>query len=181
MAEWEIQPGFMREGDYMAKWRERYAAFEDFLSGSLIVIGVGLIFYGVVCRYVLNDPKAWVDEISTYFIVWGTLIGTAVALREGHHIQVDILYDRVSPGVRRAFDVFSNGLGLFFCVFFVFFGGKLLSMYWGTQQQSTDTGIYLWIVYLVIPLSGVMLGFRFLDNLLASLKREKEVTAEWNG
>lgn len=163
----------------MSKWRERYAAFEDYLSGSLIVIGVGLIFYGVVSRYVLNNPKAWVDEISTYFVVWGTLIGTAVALREGHHIQVDILYDRVSPRVRKAFNLFSNGLGVLFCVFFIFFGGKLLAMYLETQQQSTDTGIYLWIVYMVIPFSGLMLGYRFLDSLLASLK--KEAVVEWNG
>lgn len=163
----------------MSKWRERYATFEDYLSGLLIVIGVSLIFYGVVCRYVFNNPQAWIDEISTYFVVWGALIGTAVALREGHHIQVDILYDQVSPGIRKALNIFSNGLGIVFCGFFIFFGSNLLSMYLETQQQSTDTGIYLWIVYLVIPISGLMLGYRFLDNLLASLK--KEVKFEWNG
>ncbi|WNC16125.1 TRAP transporter small permease [Brevibacillus brevis] len=163
----------------MSKWRERYAAFEDCFAGTLIVIGVGLIFYGVVCRYVFNSPKAWIDEISTYFVVWGTLVGMAVALREGHHIQVDILYDRVPPSVKKAFNIFSNALGVLFCFFFIFFGGKLLSLYWDTQQQSTDTGIYLWIVYLVIPLSGLMLGYRFLDNLLSNLR--KEVKLEWNG
>ena len=163
----------------MAKWREWYAAFEDYLAGTLIVTGIGLIFYGVICRYVLNNPKAWVDEISTYLVVWGTLIGTAVALREGQHIQVDILYDRVSPAVQKALNVFSHSLGLLFCVFFIFFGGKLLSLYWRTQQLSTDVGIHLWIVYLVIPLSGLMLGYRFWDNLLQSLK--KEVKIEWNG
>ncbi|CAM5795671.1 MULTISPECIES: TRAP transporter small permease [Brevibacillus] len=163
----------------MSKWRERYATFEDYLAGTLIVIGVSLIFYGVVCRYVFNSPKAWIDEISTYFVVWGALTGFAVALRDGHHIQVDIVYDRVSPALRKAFDVFSNALGALFCLCFIFFGGKLLSLYWVTQQQSTDVGIYLWIVYLVIPLSGLMLGYRFVEKLLASLK--KEVKIEWNG
>jgi C4-dicarboxylate transporter DctQ subunit len=163
----------------MAKWRERYAAFEDYFAGTLIAVGVFLIFYGVVCRYVFNNPKAWVDEISTYCIVWGTLTGLGVALREGHHIQVDILFDRVPPFFQKVFNVFSNALGVLFCIFFIFFGGKLLSLYWVTQQKSTDVGIYLWIVYLVIPLSGLMLGFRFIDNLLSSLK--KEVKAEWNG
>ncbi|UYZ12799.1 TRAP transporter small permease [Brevibacillus sp. WF146] len=163
----------------MSKWRERYAAFEDFLAGSLIVIGVALIFYGVVCRYVFNSPKAWVDEISTYFVVWGTLIGSAVALREGHHIQVDVLYDRLPASLQKVCNVFANALGVLFCFCFIFFGGKLLALYMETQQQSTDVGIFLWIVYLVIPLSGLMLGYRFLDNLLASLK--KEVKIEWNG
>jgi C4-dicarboxylate transporter DctQ subunit len=156
----------------MSKWRERYAALEDYLSGTLIVIGVGMIFFGVVWRYVLNNPQAWVDEISTYFVIWGTLIGAAVALRDGHHIQVDIVYDRVSPRLQQAFNIFSNLLGLLFCALFIFFGGNLLSMYFETQQQSTDTGIYLWIVYLVIPLSGLMLGYRFLDNVIANVKRQ---------
>ncbi|USG64515.1 TRAP transporter small permease [Brevibacillus ruminantium] len=163
----------------MSTWRERYSKFEDYLAGSLLVIGVSLIFYGVVCRYVFNSPKAWIDEISTYFVVWGALIGFAVALREGHHIQVDILYDRLPASLKKAFDVFSNGLGILFCLAFVFFGGKLLSLYWETQQQSTDVGIYLWIVYMVIPVSGLMLGYRFLEKLLISLK--KEVKIEWNG
>lgn len=154
----------------MSKWSERYAALEDYLSGALIVAGLGLIFMGVVWRYVFNNPQAWVDEISTYLVVWGTLIGSAVALREGHHIQVEILYDRVPPGLKRVFNIFSDLLGIVFCAFFVFFGMNLLAMYFETQQQSTDVGIYLWIVYLVIPLSGLMLGFRFLVNLIANLK-----------
>jgi len=163
----------------MPTWKQRYAAFEDYLAGSLIVIGAGLIFFGVFCRYVINHPQAWVDEISTYFVVWGTLTGLSVALRDGHHIQVDILYDRVPPSVQKGLNIFSNALGVLFCFFFIFFGGKLLSLYWVTQQQSTDVGLYLWFVYLVIPLSGLMLGFRFADNLLASLK--EEVKMEWNG
>lgn len=156
----------------MAKWRERYARFEDYFAGTLVVSGLGLIFYGVIMRYVLNNPQAWVDEISKYLVVWGTLIGAAVALREGHHIQVDILYDRVPTIVKRTFNIFSNLLGIVFSVFFILFGSNLLNMYLELDQRSTDVGIPLWIVYLVLPISGLMLGYRFLDLLLANLKGE---------
>ncbi|BCJ86402.1 TRAP transporter small permease [Effusibacillus dendaii] len=156
----------------MEKLKKGYAVFEDYLSGTLLAVGLALIFYGVVMRYFMNDPKSWVDEISGYLVVWGTLTGAAVALREGHHIQVDILYDRVPDSVKRIFNIFSNLLGVLFCVCFIFFGSKLLNLYMLTQQQSTDTGVYLWIVYLVIPLSGIMLGIRFLENLIINLRGE---------
>ncbi|MFC4768415.1 TRAP transporter small permease [Effusibacillus consociatus] len=156
----------------MAGWRERYARFEDYLSGTLIVVGLGLIFYGVVMRYVINNPQAWVEEISKYLVVWGTLTGAAVALREGHHIQVDILYDRVPPLVKRIFNIFSNLLGILFCALFIVFGSNLLNMYIQLDQRSTDVGIPLWIVYLVLPISGLMLAFRFVEKLAANLKGE---------
>lgn len=156
----------------MANWRKWYAAFEDFLAGTLLVSGLALIFFGVVMRYVFNNPQSWIHEISGYLVVWGTLTGAAVALRDGHHIHVDILFDRVPPAVKRLFLVFADLLGILFCVLFAVYGGKLLQMYIMLDQRSTDVGVPLWIVYLALPLSGAMLGFRFLDHLIAHLKGE---------
>lgn len=156
----------------MSKWRERYAKFEDYLAGTLLVSGLGMLFVGVVMRYIARSPISWTYEIAGYLVVWGTLIGTAVALREGHHIMVDVLYDRVSPKVKRYFNIFSNLLGIVFCVLFIFYGSKMVDLYLTLDQRSMDSGIKLWIVYLALPITGVMLGYRFVDNLIANLKGE---------
>lgn len=156
----------------MSKWREWYARFEDFFAGSLLVSGLGILFVGVIMRYLLKSPISWTFEIAGYFVVWGTLIGTAVALREGHHIQVDILYDRMPPFVKRIFNIFSNLLGIVFCFLFAFYGIKILNLYIMLDQRSMDSGIKLWIVYLALPTTGIMLGIRFLTNLIENVKGE---------
>jgi C4-dicarboxylate transporter DctQ subunit len=154
----------------MAKIQKVYSAFEDYLAGTLIVSGLLLIFIGVFWRYFLNTPLTWIDEISGYLVVWGALIGSAVALREGQHIQVDFIYDRVSPKWQRVFNIISNVLGILFCLFFLFYGSKLLQLYFKTMQQSTETGINLWLVFLVIPISSLMLGLRFVERFFHSMK-----------
>lgn len=148
-----------------------YEKIEDYLSGTLIISGLSLIFIGVIWRYLLNNPLSWVGEISNYLIVWGILIGTAVALRDNHHIHVDAIYDRVSERMKKIFNVFSNVLGIAFCIFLMIYSGKLILMYFQTQQKSIEVGIELWIVYLILPITALMLGFRFLEKLINCIRR----------
>ena len=54
-------------------------------------------FYGVIMRYIFNEPQAWVEELARYSIIWGTFLGFGLALRHNQHIQVDILYDKLKP------------------------------------------------------------------------------------
>lgn len=156
----------------MNRWGEWYARFEDYLSGLLLISGLGLLFVGVVMRYVFQSPVSWIYEIAGYLVVWGTLIGAAVALREGHHIQVDVLYDRVPNGVKKMFNIFSDLLGILFCILFVYWSIQILQMYHSIDMRSNDTGIPLWFVYLALPISGVMLGIRFVTNLIKHAKGE---------
>ncbi|HBV85409.1 MAG TPA: TRAP transporter small permease, partial [Desulfosporosinus sp.] len=53
------------------KWFWQVFEFlEDIISGGLLAGGVAIIFYGVVMRYVFNDARSWVDEVSQYMIIW---------------------------------------------------------------------------------------------------------------
>jgi len=149
-----------------------YEKIEDYLSGSLIVTGLSILFVGVLFRYFLKSPLSWADEVANYLIVWGILIGTAVALRNGHHIQVDVFYDRVSPKMKKIFDTFSSVLGVAFCSLLLIYSIQLILMYFQTQQTSLQIGIELWKVYLVLPITALMLGYRFIERLIDSMKGE---------
>ena len=47
---------------------------EEILAGIFFVAGVVLIFYGVIMRYIFNEPQAWVEELASYSIIWGTFL-----------------------------------------------------------------------------------------------------------
>ena len=152
--------------------KELYEKFEDYSAGSLIITGLSLIFIGVIWRYFLNSPLSWVGEISNYLIVWGVLAGTAVALRDNHHIHVDVFYDRVSDKMKKVFDIFSSLLGIAFCIFLLIYSGKLIFMYFQTKQTSLEIGIELWKVYLILPITSLMLGFRFFEKFIKGVRGE---------
>lgn len=143
-----------------------YEAFEEWTSGLLLFAGLSLIMVNVFLRYVYGLPESLLDEFSLYLVVWGIFIGIPVALRTNHHIKVDVFYDLMSLPMKRYISMFAHGTGIAFCIFFTYFGILLIRDYYISGQGSTDSQFPLWIVTLVMPVSGIMLGFRFLQKFL---------------
>ncbi|MDO7787409.1 TRAP transporter small permease [Desulforamulus aquiferis] len=142
-----------------------YTAFEDYFSGGMLFLGLTMVFINVVLRYFFNMPQSLLDEFSVYFVVWGTMAGLAVALRNDHHIKVDMLYNFLPINIKRFVSIFANSLGLAFAIFFIYYGVELVQTYITYGQKSTDSQFPLWIVNLIMPASGVMLGIRFIEKL----------------
>src|SRR4051794_41641624 len=65
------------------------------LEAAAIVVLVFLLtavtFAQVVTRYLLGDPLIWSEEAARYLFVWVSMIGAALALREGGHFGLDLL------------------------------------------------------------------------------------------
>ncbi|SFG46303.1 C4-dicarboxylate transporter, DctQ subunit [Desulfotomaculum arcticum] len=147
-----------------------YKGFEDYFAGGMLFTGLTLVFINVVLRYVWGRPKSIFDEFSVYFIVWGTLAGIAVALRNDHHIKVDMLYNFLSTFWKHKVSIFACTLGFAFCIFYTFYGIQLEMNYLQNGMRSPDSRFPMWIVYLIVPISGVMFGIRFIDKLVGLLK-----------
>lgn len=154
----------------LKKLKDYYEAFEDYFSGLMLFIGLTLIFINVLLRYFFGRPQSLLDEFSVYFIVWGILSGIAVALRNNHHIKVDMLYNALNIRIKRYVSMFANTVGLAFAVFYTYFGFQLVNNYIISGQRSSDSQFPLWIVNLVMPLSGLLFGIRFIDKLYALFK-----------
>lgn len=154
----------------MERLKRAYAAFEDYLSGSLLFIGLCMIMLNVVLRYFWGRPQSLLDEFSLYFIIWGLLLGFCVALRDNHHIRVDMLYNILPLRVKWLVSIFSNTLGLAFCIFYTYYGYKLVESYLNSGQRSADSQFPLWIVNLILPVSGLLFSIRFIDKLYQILK-----------
>lgn len=147
-----------------------YKGFEDYFAGGMLFIGLSLVFINVVLRYIWGQPQSILDEFSVYFVVWGVLAGTAVALRNDHHIKVDALYNILPLATRHKVSIFATSLGLAFCVFYTYYGIQLEMGYLQTGMRSADSRFPMWIIYLIVPISGVMFGIRFIDKLVGLLK-----------
>jgi len=149
-----------------SRWSRFYEAFEEWTSGILLFTGLTLIMVNVTLRYVWGMPESLLDEFSVYFVVWGTFAGMSQALRTNHHIKVDMFYDMMPVRLKRGVSTFAHSLGIAFCLFYTYFGILLVQDYYATGQGSTDSQFPLWIVYLIMPISGVMFGARFIQKLL---------------
>jgi TRAP-type C4-dicarboxylate transport system permease small subunit len=65
---------------------------------SLAAIAI-VIPYEVFCRYILNSMNTWSAEFCTYMLVWASMLGGAVGLRKGYHVELrpDGFNSRLEP------------------------------------------------------------------------------------
>jgi TRAP-type C4-dicarboxylate transport system permease small subunit len=62
----------------------------------------------VFFRYVLRDPLRWTFEFSLVSFIWAVMLGACYCLRDNEHIVFTLVHEKMSPGARRAADIFAN-------------------------------------------------------------------------
>lgn len=68
----------------------------------VFVIMTAVAFVNVITRYVVRYSLAFTEELVVSLFVWLTLLGAAVAFREGSHLAFTWLIERAPRGLRRA-------------------------------------------------------------------------------
>ncbi|MCC7274384.1 MAG: TRAP transporter small permease subunit, partial [Alphaproteobacteria bacterium] len=73
-------------------WRIYDAATTALLALAGFVM-FALAIGNAILRYFFDSPLIWAEEISRYAMVWGTMLGIAIAYRGGQHVAVTLLVD----------------------------------------------------------------------------------------
>ncbi len=151
------------------RFEKIWAIIEDVLSSVFLFAGLTIIFFAVIMRYVFNSPWAWADDVSRYLVVWGIFFGASVALRLEEHIKIDFLYDllaKIHGHLAKALDVAANLIGLIFFAFLVYASSTLIAKAYESGQIVIGIQLPVWILYLILPIMGVMMMARLILNII---------------
>ena len=152
-----------------------YEKVEDLVACIGLICGVGIMFVGVVARYVFGHPLTFVDVIGPIFIVWSTLAGYSIALRKDEHIKMDILYSAVkSEKIKKMMDLFSYFCGMLFSGFMMVYGFKAMMMQRAMNRVTQILEFHVWIAYLIIPFVGMILVIRYIDLMVSQFKKKEQ-------
>lgn len=149
----------------MKRLNNLFIKLEDYISGGFIIVGLTILFLQVIMRYFLGLSTTWQDEAARYFIIWGVLLGSAVAIRDNQHIKVDVVYQVFSVTIKNIINILSNIFVLLFLVFMVIYGAILVKDKYLTGEYS-NIGIQLFIIYAILPLSGFFMAVRTLGKII---------------
>ena len=72
----------------------------EFIGAVLVLAESGILFAGVVSRYVFDSPIIWTDELATFLFLWMAMFGAVVAVRRGGHMRLTTFIEWVPPDVR---------------------------------------------------------------------------------
>ncbi len=88
----------------------------ELLAVAVLVAEFFILFAGVIARYVWDEPLVWTEELATALFLWLGMLGAAIALRRGTHMQVALLPKVLSPIWNRRVESFNATLLLVFLV-----------------------------------------------------------------
>lgn len=146
---------------------------ENILAGVAMVV-LSLIIFSVcleiIMRYFLNRPLVWVVELTEYGLLYVTFLGAAWLLRQGGHVQVDIIVDFLNNRWRKRCAVFSSAMGLAVSLLLTVFGAiatydHLVRGIYKPTVLEFPTGVVL----VAVPLGSLFLSVRFLILMLDQL------------
>lgn len=79
---------------------------DSIVSGCSLVAVVIMTLAGVVMRKIVGQPFAWLEEMQLFFFVYAIFFGGSVAFRTGGQVSIDLIANRLKPGMRKLLDIF---------------------------------------------------------------------------
>jgi len=134
---------------------------------ALMSLMVLTVTWQVVSRFILKAPSSYTEELARFLLIWIGLLGASYALRTKAHLGIDILPKYLSGSKQKLLLGFIYLLVMAFAFFVMVVGGfRLVDLTFTLDQTSAAMGIRMGYVYLVLPVSGVIMMFYSLVALL---------------
>jgi TRAP-type C4-dicarboxylate transport system permease small subunit len=125
------------------------------VSGLAIVAMSLIIPWGIFTRYVLGSGSQWPEPIAILLMVVFTFLGATAGYRAGAHIAVNMVTDRLPPGLRSKLAIAVTLLMGAVAAFMGWYGIKLCIELWG-QSISELPWMPVGATYLPVPLGGLI-------------------------
>jgi len=131
---------------------------------SILVIDV---LWQVFSRYILASPSSFTDELAGFLLIWVGLLGAAYVAGKNEHLAIDLMLQKMKGIKRRRLQIIINAIVGIFALFVMVIGGLWLvytRFYLGVN--SAALALPLGYVYLVVPVSGLLVIYYAIDNSL---------------
>jgi TRAP-type C4-dicarboxylate transport system permease small subunit len=141
----------------------------DALAVLLFLVMFGLVLAQVVCRYLLNDPLVWSEELARYLFVWVAFLGWTVAARRDRHIAVTMLRDRLPSAGARWMALLGEAAVALFAVVLAREGLAMTARSWNVPSVTLPVGFA--VVYLAVPVAAAVVLLASLGRIAALARR----------
>jgi len=146
---------------------------EKLVLGILALMLISVIWQ-VFSRFVLRAPSTITDEISSFSLIWLGLFGAAYATGKHLHLAIDLIPERVVAKRQNFYDgIVYLSVFLFAFLVMVIGGARLCQLSFQFEQTSATLEIPLGFIYLVVPVSGILICYYSLHTLFTNRKLNK--------
>ena len=150
-------------------------AYDRLLDGMAAIAAAGTVLsalwitYEVIMRYFFNNPTIWAIDLTEYTLLWGTFLAAPWLLREGGHVRLEMLLDRLSPRTRHVCGVVSSLVGAAVCAVLLWQGlDATLDAFTREQYIARSWRVPRAAVWAIIPVGSFFLTIEFIRLAIRS-------------
>ncbi len=139
---------------------------QGFIQVNRVLVGLamaaifGLVFVNVVLRYGFGTSISWVEEVARFLMIWGAFLGAGLALREGRHVAIEVLQDRLPEPARRALRIVIGVVVLVFIIGLAYLGARFVIFGWDKVTMALQVSRGL--PYLAVPIGSAVFAIHLL-------------------
>ncbi|MCD8221386.1 MAG: TRAP transporter small permease [Clostridiales bacterium] len=147
----------------------------SYVENTMLVFGIlsatFVLFANVIMRYFLKSGLVWAEEYARFAIIWIVCGGCGAAVRRDEHMKItaipDAIHNRI---VKDILLLFVEIVCLIFSILMLTAGARLIRSMMTNNQLSPAMEIPLWWIYLSMPVGGVVMTFRFLLQIINTVR-----------
>lgn len=151
--------------DYILKW-------------VLVIIMAAMtlnVLWQVFTRFILQDPSSFTEELARYMLIWIGILGASYVAGQKMHLAIDLLSAKLKDFNKLILDIIIQSFIFLFSLLVMVIGGlRLVEITLTSNQISAALQIPLGYVYIVLPLSGVLIMFYSLSFIIEDLSNKEK-------
>lgn len=147
---------------------------DSILEKSLIILMAVLVLdvlWQVISRFIFKQPSSFTDESAGFLLIWVGMAGAAYATGAKQHLAIDILHGKLNSRNLKRVRILIDLIILIFALLVMLIGGTWLvwsRFYLG--QKSAALEIPMGYVYLIMPISGLLIIYYSVYHIYQTLK-----------
>ncbi|KPJ69935.1 hypothetical protein AMJ44_01190 [candidate division WOR-1 bacterium DG_54_3] len=130
--------------------------------GLIILMAANVlnVLWQVFTRFVLKDPSSFTEELARFLLIWVGLLGASYAAGKKMHLAIDVVLQGFKDKPRIWTEMAIQVIIFLFSLLVMVVGGmRLVAITLALNQISAALRVKLGYVYLVLPLSGLLIMF----------------------
>lgn len=140
------------------------------VAGGMIVISASVIT-NVFCREV-GIIIIGAEEIDEFSIIWVTFFGTALCARQGIHIIMSALIDRIPEKQRKPLITTTCAVTGVFSLMLAFLGVQLVLAVFSRGQVSPALRIPVGYFYMAAPMGFLLTGIHYIRTFVRNIRED---------
>lgn len=145
-----------------SKWKFILLNLDVVVASVAMCLLVAITFGGVIARYIINQPFAWIEEVQAALIVW-TIFGAAgAAYRTANHAAIDAFYEFFPNVAKKIVDIAGFIVLVLTLAFLSYYSVQYINVFAASGRTTAILHMSYRAIFSIVPISCIWQVFNYI-------------------